>query len=149
MYLVLLSGLLAQFSCGGDPEEEWARFNAEDNVSIEVTVELDLGLAVEGELRSTTGTTSLGSILVDPGSGPVGTDHELSVLIDDEFEEFVGRVTVLADAGERGQDEYELRQDSANHGLWVVTLTSMGESGEVRTDTFEVALWEAEETNEE
>jgi hypothetical protein len=149
MFLLLFPIFMGQFACGTDPEVEWVRFNAEDMVSIEVTEGSELGLAVDGELRSTTGATALGTIVVEPGSGPVGTDHVLSVLVDDEYEETVDRVTVYADAGERGEDEYELRQDSAEHGLWVVTLTSMGETGEVRTDSFEIALWETTETNEE
>ena len=149
MYRLALVALTIPLGCNKDSVDEWVRFNAEDTVSIELTAEPDLGLPVEGELRSTTGTTVLGTVWVDPGSGPVGTDHDIAVTVDEEHEAVVDRVTVLADAGDRGVDEYELRQDSADHGLWMVTLTSMGESGEVRTDAFEIALWEVVVDGEE
>jgi hypothetical protein len=118
-------------------------------VEVEVVDSDDLGPAVEGDLRSTTGSNVLGLVSVDPGSGPAGTDHILSVNVDEDYSEIVQRVTVIADAGVRGLDEYELRQDSADHGLWVITLTSVGEMGETRTDLFEIALWEDTEITEE
>jgi hypothetical protein len=149
MHVLALSALTIFLGCKDNSVDEWVRFNAEDRVYVEVTAELELGLPIAGELLSTTETTVLGAIYVDPGSGPVGTDHEISVSIDEKHKEMVDRVTVVADAGERGQDEYELRQDSVDHGFWMVTLTSIGESGEVRTDAFEIALWEAANVSEE
>jgi hypothetical protein len=136
----ILLGLLA---CNFGEQEEWLRFNGSDAVSVDVVAEDILGELIEGDLRSTTGTISLGFFSVYPGSAPAGTDHDVLVYIDEDYEEMVGKVSVITDAGTRGSDEYELRQDSANHGLWAVTLTSVGDPGEIRTDNFEIALWES------
>lgn len=143
MRTVLIALLLAAGCKKSDTE--WIRFNGEsDDLSIEVTASADLGDEVSIELSSTTGTVVVGEAYVDPGSGPVGTDHELFVDVFDDYEEEVGLVTVITESGERGEEEYELRQDSADHGHWVLTLTSLGEEGEVRTDTFTIALWSEE-----
>jgi hypothetical protein len=94
------------------------------------------------DLTSSTGLVVLGTATVSPAGGPVGTIHELSVVIDDEYEESVGRVTVRTDSGERGKDEYELEGDSADEGYWKITLVSAGDSDEVREDSFTIRLFE-------
>ncbi len=130
------------FGCPAEDTGTYERFNAEsDVVEVGVTASTELGGPVEGALNSTTGEVEVGRVIVDPGSGPVGTEHLVRVEVDDTYEETVERVTLEADAGERGTETITLRQDSADHGLWVVTVESRGEEGEERTDTFAVQLW--------
>ena len=99
-------------------------------------------------LTSTTGAVDVGDVTVDPAAGPVGTDHEVIVLVADEYEQDVGRVTVET-SGERGTQTHVALQDSADHGLWRVLVTSLGAEGEVRTDTFTTRLWRPTEAGEE
>jgi glycine cleavage system H lipoate-binding protein len=133
------------FSCGcaGEEESLWVRFNTDDTIDVQITAEPTLGPIVEVELHSTTGSVVVGAATVDPGSGPVGTDHVLLVTVSDEWQDQVGRVTVLSDSGARGTAEHEFVRDSADHGVWERTLTSLGEEGETRTDAFTFQLWEA------
>ena len=123
--------------------EDWTRFNADDRVEVQVTATgTEPGPAVETNLTSTTGGTVVGSAEVDPGSGPVGTDHQVWVRVADAWEDTVTRVSVEIDSGERGVETFELERDSADHGLWWLQIASEGAEGETRTDTFEFQLWE-------
>lgn len=137
----------------------WVPFNAEDQ-TLEVQVlpaGSEVGEAVSLDLMSNLGLTNVGVATIDPGSGPVGTEHQLTVQVFDEFEGFVGRVTAgvnpeavedLDGDGEiesRGSEEYELLQDSADPGAWAITVQSLGADDERRRDTFTVALWQPEE----
>ncbi len=130
-------------ACGKDGEEgEYVRFNhPDDGVEVRVGDDADPADAVV-ELRSTTGETTIGTVVVSPGGGPVGTEHRVVVRVDVAFEESVDRVRVDADAGERGVEAFRLDNDSANQGVWVADLVSYGEAGETRTDRFELALFE-------
>jgi len=134
-------------SCNND-EVVWVRFNGNDFVEVEVTAAEELGPSVFTSLTSTTGAVLLGSASVDPGSAPVGTDHEIVVRIDDAYEETVGKVTVEANAGPRGTEEFDLRQDSADHGYWWLRVRSVGEVGEERTDRFSFQLWVPDDAGE-
>lgn len=133
-------------ACPATGEITWVQFNgSDDTLEVNVTASTDLGDVRVINLTSTTGANEVGTAQVDPGSGPVGTDHELLVTVDDAYQEVVGRVTVVADAGDRGNAEHELIQDSADHGYWVLSLTSLGAEAEERVDTFTVVLWRNEE----
>jgi hypothetical protein len=57
----------------------------------------------------------------------------------------VGRVSVRTSSGERGEDEYDLVADSTGEGIWLFQLTSQGEGGEARTDTFTFRLWASDD----
>jgi len=120
---------------------DWVRFNGDDQVDVEVTADPEPGDPVSIDLTSTTGAVVIGTATVDPGSGPVGTDHVVTVLVDEAYSGDVGRVVVSTDAGSRGVEDHTLQQDSADHGLWVRTLTSQGAEGEERTDTFTFELF--------
>lgn len=140
--------------CTSDPE--YLQFNAE-NQSLPVEV-LPLGEPegdpAELELVSNLSLTIVGDAVVDPASGPVGTLHHVSVILFDEFEGLVDRVTVqtvaepVADLdgdGEddsRGREEHEMRQDSADPGAWAVSIQSLGSDDERRSDTFTIMLWQ-------
>lgn len=134
---------LALAGCKED-ETVWVRFNGDDAMQVAVTVEPP-GPPAIADLHSTTGSIVIGTATLDPGSGPPGTDHTLTLLVSDEYEDYVGRASVVVDAGPRGREEIELVQDSADHGLWWRVLTSVGGEGETRTDTFGFRLWSEEE----
>ena len=140
--------VLAIAACKKDDEIVYDQYNAEDDaLSIEVGVE-ELLPAVSIDLHSSTGEIVVGTADVDPGGGPIGTEHTITVVIADDYENAIDRVTVRTDTSERGEDEYDLDPDSADEGLYQVTLVSVGTEDEVRTDTFTVRLWEAEAAQE-
>lgn len=151
-----LVGLSA--ACNPDAKSVWVEFNA-PNQTLQVEVlpaGSDVGDDLTLELLSNLGRTVVGEALVSPGSGPVGTEHLLAVDVLDDFEDLVGRVTVVVETGavkdldgdgepdSRGEGEYELAQDSADPGAWALTLQSLGGDREHRTDRFTVILWEEE-----
>lgn len=129
-------------NCSRADDLAWQRFNSDDEVSLSVTAEAELGPPVVGELVSTTGETIVGTVTIDPGSGPVGTEHRVVVDIGRAWEERVGRVEIEAVTEERGSRFLPLVQDSASAGVWVLDLRSYGVDGEARTDTFRVLLYE-------
>jgi hypothetical protein len=126
-------------------ETEWIRFNADDQVEVRVTADSTLGDPVETDLHSTTGAVVVGRAEVDPGSGPVGTEHLVTVRVEPAWADVVGKVVVRTDSAERGVQEADLVRDSADHGLWVRSFLSLGAEGEERTDTFAFLLWNEED----
>ena len=145
----LAFALLFAPGCTGEEEVVWYRFNAEDDtLEVRVTTgEVDEE-PVTIDLMSTTGAVVVGTASVTPSAAPAGTDHEVLVQVAEDYAEEVGRATVEADAGDRGIEDYELRQDSADHGSWVVTLASVGSEDEERTDRFTIGLWQEEPVEE-
>ncbi len=140
MFAILTLFALQIPSCETDLTA-WERFNANgDAITVEVTSGDELGDDVESELFSNTGAVSVGSVAVSPGSGPIGTDHVVTVVVVDEFQDTVGRVRVEAQS-DRGLEKLDLVQDLADPGLWILTLTSSGVEGEVRTDSFGIGLY--------
>jgi hypothetical protein len=136
--------VLVALGCNKKEEVTYEQFNAEDDtVDIEVGVEKALP-AVTTELHSTTGEVIVGTAEVDPGGGPIGTEHEIVVIVVDDYEEIVDRVTVRTYSPDRGKDEYELEPDSADEGYYKKTLVSVGQDDEVRTDTLTFRLWDVE-----
>ena len=142
------------FACAS--EDDFVLFNA-DNQTIQVEVLPEgepPGEPASLELLSNLSLTVLGTATVDPASGPVGGLHQVSVIVLDEFEDLVDRATVLTsaeavsdldgddDLDSRGIDEHEMRQDSADPGAWAVTVQSLGEPTEMRTDVFTIRLWQ-------
>jgi hypothetical protein len=152
--LLLLGG-----GCNKDAESVWVEFNAPNQtLSVEVLpAGSPMGDDLTLELLSNLGRTVVGEALVSPGSAPVGTSHLVAVDVLDDFEELVGRVTVIVDTqaikdldgdGEpdsRGEGEFELRRDSADPGAWALTLQSLGGEDERRTDRLTIVLWQEEE----
>jgi hypothetical protein len=138
----IVAALLTVAGCGGN-DEEFDRFNGDDSVTVRVTASTDLGDPVSTDLTSTTGAVIIGTGSVVPGSGPVGTDHQITVVLDDAYSDEVVKALVRADAGDRGVEDHDLVQDSANHGIWAGTLTSLGAEGEERSDTFTFELFSA------
>ena len=130
-------------ACNRDEGTAWAQINAtDDRLSIEVGVDERLD-PVGVPLRSSTGEVEIGYAEVRPGGGPIGTLHEIVVVVDDPHQDLVERSSVRADSGERGTDEFDLVRDSADEGYYKITLESVGAEGEVRTDALTIRLWQA------
>ncbi|TNE89246.1 MAG: hypothetical protein EP330_12480 [Deltaproteobacteria bacterium] len=140
---------LALAGCTDGTDTDWFLFNSEEDViEVQVTAGSETGDAVTIDLHSTTGAVVIGTAELTPGSGPVGTEHRLVVQVGDTWEEDVERVTVSADAGERGTETFLMNQDSADHGLWVLDLQSAGSEGEIRTDRLTVQLFQEQPVEE-
>jgi hypothetical protein len=143
---MLFAVLLA---CTESDEVTYAQFNAEtDQISIQVGSGEVLD-ATSVSLFSTTGTVEIGTATADPGGGPIGTEHTLTVEVYDDWENDVSRVSVRTDSGDRGEDEYDLEADSADEGLFQIVLVSVGDEGESREDTFTIRVWENDSTDTE
>jgi hypothetical protein len=141
----LLVVVAAGIACKKDDEATYTQFNAEDE-----TIEVDVGAAKKEPARtivlhSSTGEVTVGSAEVDPGGGPIGTEHVIVVIVEDAYENVVDRVSVRTSSAERGEDEYDLDPDSADEGFYKMTLVSVGEPDEVRTDTFTIRLWDEDD----
>lgn len=154
--------------CAGDNKETtWVQFNAEDQTLVVDVLPLDSapGEPIELVLLSNLRRTEVGVAAITPGSGPVRTEHEVTVDIYDgsvgeegsNWADVVGRVTVIIDSeavedldddgdlDSRGEGEFELAQDSANPGAWARTFQSLGANDERRSDSFTIVLWQPEE----
>lgn len=144
--LLLVPGLAA---CNGDAESEWLQWNADDDqLQVEVGID-DLLEEIEIPLRSSTGEVEVGIARVDPAGGPIGTLHEVVIIVDDDYADAVDRASVRTESGDRGQDEYDLARDSAEEGVYKLTIESDGAAGEIRTDTLTFRLWEEVVTAED
>ena len=142
----MLSWLTVGFLFLGCEEEEisYNQFNGTSD-TIDVSVGADEELPpTEIDLLSSTGQVVVGTATLNPGGGPIGTRHMLMVNVDDQWEARVSRVVVSADAGERGVEEFTLQQDSADAGYHQIEIVSVGEEGEVRTDTLTIHLYSEE-----
>lgn len=138
--LFLACGLLG-YDCQEEVEPNWVQFNGDaDSVTIEVGAAEELD-PVSCELTSSVTGLVVGSAEVTPGGGPIGTEHTLLVVVENDWENDVGRVTVRTDSGDRGTDEYELESDPADEGYYGLTIISVGEEGELRSDTLTFRLW--------
>ncbi len=138
--LVLVCALVGM-DCSEEDEPSWEQYNAEDD-SVDIEVGLDEETEdVTTELHSNVVEQVIGSASVSPGGGPIGTTHFITVVVEDEWENHVGRVTVRTDSGERGEDEYELEADMSDEGAYGLEIVSVGEEGEQRTDTLTFRLW--------
>jgi hypothetical protein len=127
-------------SCLQDDAIYWAPYNGGDD-TVRVAVGAgEAGPDVEVTLMSTTETVEIGVGTVGPGSGPVGTEHWVYVRVDDLYSDDVGRVTLETD-GQRGLTQHVMLKDSAEAGLWVTSVTSLGDATESREDVFRFVLW--------
>jgi hypothetical protein len=118
-----------------------SQYNATDN-SVEIVVgSVEVLEPVTAWVTSSTGEIQLGNFTVNPGGGPIGTVHRIEVEIVEEYAEPVSRASVRTSSGARGEDEYDLSQDSVGIGFWVMELQSVGDVDEIRTDTLTLRLW--------
>ena len=145
--LIGLFGIcLLGLACGDEEDSNYTQFNAlDDAISVEVGT-TELGTEQIIELHSSTGQVVIGSATLSPGSGPVGTEHQLVVIVDNTWEAQVGQVRLEVDSGERGLEDFILNRDSADPGYHIIDIVSVGEENETRTDTFTIQLMSDEET---
>jgi hypothetical protein len=127
-------------SCLENNATFWKQYNGSDD-SVVITVQPTVGEDALLELLSTTGAAVVGEARVSPGAGPVGTEHFISVTIDDQLQADVGRISIEANSV-RGLTVHEMIQDSAQKGYWEMSVTSLGEDDESRQDDFTFVLWE-------
>ncbi|MED5369897.1 MAG: hypothetical protein VX899_02680 [Myxococcota bacterium] len=128
-------------------EQDLSRFNQED--SFDVSIGQEILPVADVVLFSSTGSVEVGSATLDPGGGPVGTLHTLQVWVDADYADQVDAASVQVDSGERGTRTLDLVPDSADERLYWLELQSVGEEGEVRTDTFTIQLWDALDEDDE
>ena len=141
MNALRLIPLLAALSCGDEDEGTYVLFNHEGD-SMEIHIGAELMGAHTIELKSSTGDNVVGTATVDPQGAPCGTEHTMVVIVADEYENLVDRVTVVTDSPDRGIDEYSMVQDSADEGYYKLSLQSTGAEDEERIDTLTFRLYE-------
>ena len=145
--LFLISG------CGGEEETEYGLFNCEEDETV-VYVGIDevwTGDACGGvdsiPLRSSRcelpddldGNEVSGSTSAPVWSNRNGTPSGAAQPI---YKEEVDRASVVIDSPGRGVEEYDMDPDSADEGLYKLTLVSVGSEGELRNDVVRIKLWE-------
>lgn len=121
-------------------EQELSRFNQED--SFDVAIGGEILPVADVALFSSTGSVEVGSATLEPGGGPPGTLHTLEVWVDADYADQVDAASVQIDSGERGSRTLDLVPDSADERLYWLELQSVGNEGEIRTDTFTIQLWD-------
>ena len=127
-------------ACGEEEDDGLTLFNApDDTIKVHVGTP-EIGEAHTIDLHSSTGQVLVGTASITPDSGPIGTEHELVVVVDNTWEAQVERVRIDVDSGERGVETFTMTRDSADPGYHTVTIHSVGEPNETRTDTFTVKL---------
>lgn len=94
----------------------------------------------------------IGEAEVSPGCGPVGSQHELTVEVFNDWEELVDEARVISipesvsdldgDGNNEARDRatYSLERDSADIGLFAITLESLGARDETREDRWRVRI---------
>jgi hypothetical protein len=140
--LIRLFGIcLLGLGCGEESETDYSQFNATtDTMTVSIGPEVT-SESLEIELHSSTGQVIVGTAVLTPGGGPVGTEHELVVEIANAWQSQVKEVTIHLDSGERGEEEFTLKRDSADPGYHLINIVSVGEEGESREDTITIQLF--------
>lgn len=134
-------GLLAVAACNKGEEVVPVQFNGDDDILVVCVGTGDCEPVGEIDLRSTNESTLIGTASVDPASGPVGTLHTVSVDVDDTWQDQVIKVTAEF-ISERGDQDWLLQQDSADHGNWEIEVQSLGDPDESREDQIILRLFE-------
>ena len=140
--LIRLFGIcLLGLGCGEETEQEFSQFNATtDTLPIAIAPDADAS-PTEIELRSSTGQVVVGTAVLTPGGGPVGTEHQLVVEVADTWQGQVEEVVISIDSGDRGVEEFTLKRDSADPGYHQIDIISVGDEDEVREDIMTVQLF--------
>ena len=140
--LIRLFGIcLLGLGCGEETEENFTQFNATtDTLTISIAPDA-VETPTEIELRSSTGQVIVGTALLTPGGGPVGTEHQLVVEVSDTWQGQVEEVVISVDSGDRGVEEFTLKRDSADPGYHQIDIISVGDEGEIREDIVTIQLF--------
>ena len=142
---LLFAALLC--GCGEDDPISYSLFNCEeDSTFVRVgEVEILSGDDCDGrdllQLRSSSCEVSVGQASISPCGGPIDTEHEIVVNVNSTYTHEISKVTAVLESGQRGEDEYTLTPDSADEGLYKITLISVGSEGEQRDDLLRIKLW--------
>ncbi len=140
-------GVLALLlACSEEDTVEYEQLNSsEDALDIQVGL-LEEAEAQTVELNSNTGAFVIGTATVEPGGGPVGTLHTITIVITDEdVANRIERVSILADSQGRPNEEFDLVADSADESFFLKEILSVGDSDEQRTDIFYLRVWDSVE----
>jgi hypothetical protein len=149
--------LLAQTGCKKEEEVQYRLFNCEDDAAF-IAVGADEILTGDEQCEFVPLLSSsclpdeketVGSVYIWPCSAPIGTEHDIVVEVDPPYPQQIAKATVRLESDGRGEDEYRLVQDSANEGLYKLTLISVGSEGEQRQDVVQIKLWEEDPTASE
>lgn len=140
--LIRLFGIcLLGLGCGDETEKDYTQFNATtDTLTVSIAPDADSAPA-DIDLKSSTGQVDVGRAILTPGGGPVGTEHQLVVEVNDEYQGQVEEVVISLDSGDRGIEEFTLKRDSADPGYHMIDLISVGEEDEVREDIITIQLF--------
>ena len=140
--LIRLFGIcLLGLGCGEETEQEYSQFNATtDTLTITISPDAD-DSPTEIELCSSTGQVVVGTAVLTPGGGPVGTEHQLVVEVADTWQGQVEEVVISLDSGARGVEEFTLRRDSADPGYHQIDIISVGDDDEIREDILTIQLF--------
>ena len=140
--LIRLFGFcLLGLGCGEETEKDYSQFNATtDTFTVEIAPDAD-ATPTQVELRSSTGQVIVGTAILTPGGGPVGTEHQLVVEVADTWQGQVEEVVISVDSGDRGIEEFTLKRDSADPGYHQIDIISVGDEGEVREDVVTIQLF--------
>ena len=140
--LIRLFGIcLLGLGCGEETEENFTQFNATTDTLIVSIAPDAVETPTEIELRSSTGQVIVGTALLTPGGGPVGTEHQLVVEVSDTWQGQVEEVVISVDSGDRGVEEFTLKRDSADPGYHQIDTISVGDEGEIREDIVTIQLF--------
>ncbi len=139
--------LIALSACKQDEEVTYTQVNSSED-SLEIIVGDEVLDPVEIDLTSSTGQVTIGWARVDPGGGPVGTEHEVVVEVFDDYEDLVDRTSVRIAPEGRGEDEFDLDRDSADEGFYQKLLETNGTEGEARTDSLTFRLWDRDDDDD-
>ena len=65
-------------------------------------------------------------------------------MIDDRYEDLVQQVSVLIDSGDRGEEAFDFIADSADEGLYMLDIVSVGDADESREDKLYIRLMQVD-----
>lgn len=142
---LVLAALLG--GCGEEDPISYSLFNCEEDSTFVHVGEAEIlsGDDCDGgdllQLRSSSCEVSVGQASISPCGGPIDTEHEIVVKVNSTYSHEIAKVTAVLESGQRGEDEYTLTPDSADEGLYKVTLISVGSEGEQRDDLLRIKLW--------
>ena len=152
----------ALLGCGEEEVTEYDLFNCEEDAAF-IYVGLDEildgdacadkgGYEVDGDgiarfkLRSSScdlpDDVNVGEVAVSPCGAPIGTEHQIVVTVYEIYKQDIAKVSVQLESPGRGTDEYKMDPDSADEGLYKLTLVSVGSEGEQRDDLLRIKLWQ-------
>ncbi len=143
--------------CGGDGGAVYNLFNCEDDFTlIYVGIpEVWTGDSCDGvehiDLKSSScdlpedpNGNPVGTADITPCGGPIGTEHQIVVRVNNIYKEEVDHASVRISSDGHGEQECMMTRDPADRGLYTLILTSEGANDEVRNDIIQFMLWKSD-----